>query len=74
VTVTRLRCQVDDEHGTAVVYLEPPSVTPEQRAAVSAVIAELSPSDRDFVLARLIRKVADNTAYDRVRAERGLLL
>lgn len=68
-----LRLQVDDECGTAVIYHD--TAVPEaMRGALLEVVAPLTAGERVYLLARLIRQAADENAYQRVCAERGLLL
>lgn len=69
-----MRLQVDDGHGTAVVYLLPPTITRRQADALAEIVDAIPPVDRAAVLAQLIRDTADEQAYQRVCTARGLLL
>lgn len=70
-----LRVQVDDEHGEAVVYIdEKPS--DEALAAVDQVLADmgLTADQLEQMLPVLVRQMHDEQAYERVCAQKGLLL
>jgi hypothetical protein len=68
----RVRVEVLDEHGTAVVVV--PELTAEQRAALDGVLPPLTLEEGWRLLAVLTRQIADEQAYERVCAQRGLLL
>lgn len=85
MTANRIRIEVDDEHGTVALLLGPPDVPAGKRAALSGLasraVADLAalPSvhgeehARQILLCVLTRQVADETAYERVAQQRGLL-
>lgn len=66
---------VDDEHGTAVVYIDQAPTT-DQLAAAQGVLDSLGIDDRmaEQMLPILTRQVADEAAYQRVCEQRGVLL
>lgn len=71
--MTRLLLQVDDELGAASVIVDH-ELTDDERAVLEPLLAELPANVApEHLLAVLIRQVADEQAYDRVRASRGLL-
>lgn len=68
----RARCQVDDEHGTAVAFVDldlPDTV----RNILDPIVDPLTKEQRLLVLARLVRAKADEAAYERVCRDQGLL-
>lgn len=65
--------QVDDEHGSATVILDH-ELTDEERTVLDPLLAQLPANVApEHLLAVLVRQVADEEAYDRVREQRGLL-
>jgi hypothetical protein len=72
--MTRIRCEVFDQHGEAIVYVD--ELTGDQRrllAPVFDLIDQMPDRDRLLMLADLTRQVHDQQAYERACAERGLL-
>lgn len=71
--VVRARLQVDDEHGTAAVFMDL-DLPDEQRRLLEPLLESLTAEDRLHLLADLIRAKADEEAYERICRDRGLLL
>jgi hypothetical protein len=83
--VIRFRVEIDDEHGTAAMVIDPPPVSPGQAARLAAItnqavtalaalpgVASIDHA-RQIILAILVRQSADQDAYERVARQRGLL-
>lgn len=80
-----IRVEVTDEHGTAAVIIDPPQLDLFQSAQVAGLagqaITELAAVPgvngtahaRKILLAALIRYHADQEAYERVAAQKGVL-
>ena len=81
----QVRLEVSDEHGTAAVIIGPPDV-PAGRRGRLAVLAGQAAAEvaalpgvageghaREILLTALVRQYADELAYERVAAQRGLL-
>lgn len=79
-----IRVEITDEHGTAAVIIDPPALTPEKRKSLgrameritghlAAVLGVSEDHACEILLAALIRQYADEGAYARVAAQRGVL-
>lgn len=65
--------QVDDEFGTAAVFVDV-ELTDEVRRVLKPILEPLTDEELGYLLATLVRRFADEQAYERVCRGRGLLL
>jgi hypothetical protein len=83
--MNRVRIEVTDRHGTVALILDPPNVPPSKQARLTELagqaISQLAALPgvtseehaRQILLCTLTRRHADETAYERVAQQRGLL-
>lgn len=73
-TRDRVRIEVDDQHGTGVVYL--PDVPAADVQAAARVLDEMGITDaqREQMLPLLVRRHADEEAHERWCERNGMLL
>lgn len=81
----QLRIEVADRHGAVALIIDPPAVSEAQAALldelVGQVVTELAALSsvngekhaREILLTEVLRQYADELAYERVAAQRGLL-
>ena len=83
--MNRVRIEVDDEHGSVALILDPPAMPDGKRSRLADLSARAvtglaalpgvtgEEHARQILLCLLTRLVADEAAYERVAQRRGLL-